>query len=140
MASDPENSLHLWRSRTVDAFARAEASVEALLRSCNAIPKHDQIGPKVEQLRKAKPPASWPESRKTTVDAALAQLALLLPLRNDLVHAPMLTRKDGEHVVAGFANPALRCDFSRTVREFSAPRLQALAAKVTHIANQLDGA
>jgi hypothetical protein len=50
----------------------------------------------------------------------------------------MQVREDGEHAVACFANPNLRCEFSNVTREISAPRLQALAGRVTSLAKALE--
>lgn len=135
--SASENTLHLWRSRVIDAFAHTESAIDDLLKKLNCTGKGDLIGAKIERLRKAKPTGGLPEERKAKVDTALAELSGLLPLRNDIVHAPMIVRKDGEHAIACFANPNLKCDFSAFSREITAPRMQALAGKVAHLSTVL---
>ncbi|MFC3174447.1 hypothetical protein ACFOD9_09295 [Novosphingobium bradum] len=139
MASpSPENSLHLWRSRAIDAFASAEASIDLLLRKANLPSKGDLLSARIERLRKAKPSAGWPEERKNKLNQILVELAALLPLRNDIVHAPMIVRTDRDQAIACFANPTLQCEFSRFTREVPAPRLQALAGKASYLAKALE--
>ncbi|WP_225206812.1 hypothetical protein [Novosphingobium huizhouense] len=138
--STTEQSLHIWRSRAIDAFAQAEATIDLLLRKLNCQAKGELISSKIERLRKAKPNSAIPQERKSNVDLALADLAQLLPIRNDLVHSKMHVRTDGDHVVACFANPNLQCDYSSFQREVSAPRLQALTSRAAHLAKILSEA
>jgi len=140
MASSSEQSLHLWRSRVIDGFARAESAIDQLLRRGNLPAKGDLLSAKVERLRKVKSPPGWSDERKGKLDLALVELAVLLPLRNDLVHAPMVVRMDGEHAVACFANPNSHCEFSRISRELPATRFQALEGKVRSLAKTLESA
>ncbi|MFN3551556.1 MAG: hypothetical protein ACK4UL_00495 [Novosphingobium meiothermophilum] len=141
MASTPTDStLHLWRSKTIDAFAQAEAAVDAIARKLNAVPKCDMLGQKIEAIRKAKHNSSVSEERKKKIDQCLGELSKLLGLRNDIVHSPMGIEKAGERILATFANPNLQCDFSEFRRVIPAPRLQALASKVVNLAKTLESA
>lgn len=133
-----ENALHLWRSKTVDAFARAEATVDALIQKLNAPIKANTISAKIEAVRKAKPNAAVAEERKRKIDQILDDLIPLLNLRNDIVHSPMVVERVGENAVATFANPNLQCGYSSYKRIIPAPRLQALATKVSHLAKTLE--
>lgn len=137
-SSASDNVLHLWRSKTIDAFAKAEANVDFLLHKLNTPAKNDMLGAKIEAARKAKPNAAINEERKIKIDQLLAELLALLPLRNDIVHAPMIIEKVGEGCFATFANPNLQCNFSSYKRVVPAPRLQALANKVAQVAKSLE--
>lgn len=134
-----ETALHLWRSKTVDAFARAELTVDVLVQKLNAPVKVNMISAKIDAVRKAKPNAAITEDRKKKIDQTLDDLTGLLCLRNDIVHAPMIIELIGESAVATFANPNLQCSFSSYKRTIHAPRLQALATKVLHLAKTLEG-
>ncbi|MFN3468655.1 MAG: hypothetical protein ACK4G2_04610 [Novosphingobium sp.] len=141
MASTPSDStLHLWRSKTIDAFAQAESAVDAIARKLNAVPKSDMLSQKIDAIRKAKHNSSVGEERKKKIDNILGELSNLLGLRNDIVHSPMGIEKAGDSVLATFANPNLQCDFSEFRRVIPAPRLQALASKVVHLAKNLESA
>jgi len=132
--------LHGWRSRAIDAFALAEANIERLLRKQNLTASGELLGSKLEKLRKAKPSATLSDARKKQIDGILAQLRTLIGLRNDLVHAQMIVRQDGEQIVGCFANPNQQCEFSSVTREISGPRLQALGGKVAKLAKDLEAA
>lgn len=134
-----ETTLHLWRSKTVDAFARAEATIDVLVQKLNVPVKVNMLSAKIDALRKAKPNTAITEERKKKIDQILDDLTGLLCLRNDIVHSPMVIELIGESAVATFANPNLQCSFSSYKRIIPAPRLQALAAKVLHLAKILDG-
>ncbi len=97
------------------------------------------LSAKIDALRKAKPNAAITEERKKKIDQILDDLTGLLCLRNDIVHSPMVIELIGESASATFANPNLQCSFSSYKRTIPAPRLQALAAKVLHLAKTLDG-
>lgn len=133
-----ENSLHLWRSKAIDAFAQAEAAVDILAHKLNAPAKVDMLGQKIDAVRKAKHNGAVNEERKKKLDQILVELSGLLSLRNDIVHSPMTIEKVGESVSATFANPNLHCNFSSFRRIIPAPRLQALATKVQHLAKSLE--
>ncbi|MCW1381659.1 hypothetical protein OLX02_02365 [Novosphingobium sp. KCTC 2891] len=139
-ATPSETNLHIWRSRTIDAFASIEIRIEGLLSKIDRSGKCDRLGAKIEALRKTSPQGPYSAARKAAVDKVLEQISKLLPLRNDLVHSPMLVRKDAGKSVAVFSNPNALCDFSTVTREFEAPRLQALACKASHLAKELDKA
>ncbi|WP_231468506.1 hypothetical protein [Novosphingobium sp. CECT 9465] len=136
--SASDNALHLWRSRTIDAFARAEAVVDALSQKLNVSTKVDMLGAKIEAVRKAQPNTAVNEDKKKKIDQLLSKLSGVVPLRNDLVHSPMIIEKVGEHAFATFANPNLKCSFSTFKRVIPANQLQALAAKVTQVAESLE--
>lgn len=138
--SASENSLHVWRSRSLDAFAKAKTVVDLLLRKVNAPAKGEMISAKIERLRKAKHSGALNEERKKKIDQVLVELATLLSLRNDLVHSPMKITKDGEHTIACFTNPNLQCEYSSFARTITGPRLQALASKVSNLAKALETA
>lgn len=141
MASTPaDNSLHTWRSKAIDGFARAEFAIDHLLRKTSLPAKGDLLSAKIDRLRKAKLTAYLTFERKNQVDALLIELAGLLPIRNDIVHAPMNIVKTGEVPYANFANPNLHCEYSRISRDISLPRFQALATKVARLAEKLETA
>jgi len=138
--SSTESGLHQWRSRAIDAFARAEAAIDGLLRNQNLVGKGELVSAKLERLRKLKSSSAYSVERKQAIDAVLVEIAALLPIRNDLAHATMIVRKEGEQAIACFANPNLACSYSRVSREIAAPRLQALAARTNHLAMMLETA
>lgn len=141
MASpSPESALHGWRSRAIDAFALAEANIDGLLRKLGLAASGDQLSSKIDKLRKAKATSTYSEARKKHIDEILIQLQAVIGIRNDIVHSPMVIRQEGEHALACFANPNQKCEFSSVRREISAPRLQALAVKVNHLAKALEAA
>lgn len=137
-SSVSDGTLHLWRSKTIDAFARAEAIIDVLLKKLNVPTKADMLSAKIEALRKAKHNAVVIEDRKTKIDQLLVELCKVLPLRNDIVHSPMIVEKVGEDISATFANPNLQCSFSSYKRVITGPRLQALATKVDQVAKTLE--
>lgn len=138
MATSPsDNNLHLWRSKAIDSFAQAERAIDILAKKLNASVKLDMLSHKIDAVRKAKPNAAISEERKAAIDKHLGELSALLCIRNDLVHSPMHIQKVDEGAVATFANPNLQCDFSSFSRIIPAPRLQALAAKVANLAQNL---
>lgn len=136
--SASDNALHLWRSKTIDAFAHAEASVDLLLRKSNTSTKTDMFSAKIDALRKAMPSSAIAEERKIKIDQVLVELMALLPLRNDIVHAPMIIERAGEGSFATFANPNFQCNYSIYKRVLPAPRFQALATKVAQVAKSLE--
>lgn len=96
------------------------------------------LGAKIEAARKAQPNAAVNEDKKKKIDQLLAELSSLVPLRNDLVHSPMVIEKSGEDALATFANPNLQCSFSSFKRIIPTKRLQGLANKVTQVARSLE--
>ena len=135
-----DNALHLWRSKTIDAFAQAEAIVDVLMQKLNATAKADMLSQKIDAARKAKHNAAVGEDRKQKIDQYLGELSALLSLRNDIVHSPMVIEKVGESAFATFANPNVQCSFSSFRRVIPASRLQALAMKVANLAKNLEAA
>ncbi|HQS97148.1 MAG: hypothetical protein B7X90_17990 [Novosphingobium sp. 17-62-19] len=135
-----DTTLHLWRSKTIDAFAQAEAAVDVLVLKLNASVKVDMLSQKIDAARKAKPTSAVAEDRKKKIDQLLGELSSLLGLRNDIVHSPMVIEKVGESVFATFANPNVKCSYSSFRRIIAAPRLQALATRVTNLAKSLESA
>lgn len=132
-----DTALHLWRSKTIDAFAQAEAIVDVLVQKLNATVKADLLSQKIDAVRKAKHNGAINEDRKKRIDQLLGELSSLLNLRNDIVHSPMVIEKVGESANVTFANPNLQCSFSSFRRVIPAPRLQALATKVSNLAKSL---
>jgi len=104
------------------------------MRRKNLIAGTEMLSAKVERLAKAK----LPDDMKDEIAAALKDLKALLPIRNDIVHAPMQSKRIGEEITASFANPNNRCEFSSVSRDINARRFQALAGKISAIATKLE--
>lgn len=101
----PIDQLHIERSLCIDAFAATEQAIAALLLRVGLQAGADMAGQKIERLRAAKAGPQFSKAKRAEVHALLDELERLLPVRNDLVHAPIrLARIDGE-TFATFLNP-----------------------------------
>jgi hypothetical protein len=134
-----EEYLHLHRSKAVDAFACAEATIFDWLRRLKLTVKREPLQTKIARLKDAEAGPQLSRKRRVTLHEELGELLDLLPYRNDLVHAPLSVRHNGKELVAGFYNPhdADAHEFMRLPHEFAQSDLESLTRKVRVLAKKL---
>ena len=135
------SSLHVRRSEVIDAFAKVEDALVALLRLGDKKVTTAPLGQKIAVVRKIGPSPSLSKKRRDEVHEALDKLQPLLARRTEIAHSPMLIVRVGDEPegLAGFANPALQPTTGRSLQVYTLQNLQHLTDEVRDIARQLAG-
>lgn len=135
--TDVTTEFHLARSRCIDSFARAESAVAALLRAQGMAVNGEPFSQKLGTLAKLEPSPTNSKAWKAAVDAAGQQLAELLPVRADIVHAPLtLVTLQGVRR-ACFFNPRDGQKYGQCARVFSTEDFKNLVKRVDAIVRKM---
>ncbi len=86
---DDASKFEKERSRTLDHFAKIEASIAGLLLIFKLGVGREMLSCKMEKLRKAKPMPSFSQKHIDKMTELLDRVESLMNIRNDLVHAQM---------------------------------------------------
>jgi hypothetical protein len=136
--SSTENELHLWRSRAIDSFALAEAAIEKMLRNAGGCGKTETMRDRINRVLQSPGSAlTLTDDEKGKVDRILGELIDLLPLRNAMVHAPMLLL-DGGETSACFANPQQKSAYCGMTFQVTKAQFQRITTKVKQLAKDLE--
>lgn len=131
------DAFHRERSRCLDAFAATEEAVVHLLELAETKFGGEPFGKKIEHLKSAKPSPAYSKERKARVNALLADMADLLEVRNDLVHARLQPAVIGEIQKACFVNARQCATGVQTARLFSLESLRTITRQATRLAEEL---
>ena len=130
-------AFHRERSNFIDAFADCEIEVCALLRSLAVPIGNEPFSQRLLKLGKCQPASGYAKERKARVDAALAQLSEVLPVRADVVHARMkLVTIEGVNF-ACFVNAREQAAACPAARLVSFENFRAITRRVAKIAEDL---
>ena len=137
-ASKPNGeSFHLQRSKCVDAFALAEASVQALLNGAKLKCTTEPFKQKIGMVKKLPANPQYSKARKLEVDNLASELESLLALRADIVHSPMQIALIDGTAFACFVNAKEAGENAPFARLLGYNALKAVARQVLQIANKL---
>jgi hypothetical protein len=134
------DAFHRQRSRCIDAFAAVEAQVIKRLKDHGTKCGGEPLAQKIVTL--AGTPASpfYPASAKKKTDAVLSSLLELLPVRADIVHAPMVLVVIDGVAHARLINAVAACSPYPSCRLLSFDQFRELTRRLEEIAEQFETA
>lgn len=139
-ASDPNLMLHLHRSRCIDAFARAEAVISAILCNHAVSVGYELLGQKLAAVRNLPAGPKYSKASRTSMHAALDELEALALIRNDLVHGELIPMTGNGQKYAVFINPRQQSDLCKQARLMTAETFASLEDEVKAITARIEAA
>lgn len=131
------DAFHRERSRCLDGFAALEQSVIALLVRAQVKITNGPFGQKVQSLKKLEPGKGVTNSACLAASVLADDIATILDVRNDLVHARLQIALIGNDQRACFINARQCTSGAQLARLFSLESLREVTRKANLIAEQL---
>lgn len=135
---DPEaQSLHVARSRFIDAYGEVEAVICARLKAGGIEPGNRSVGQKIEALRAVKPSPQYSKSERQRIHQTLEMLELINEARCDIVHASLKMVEIDGATTACFINSSQVGERTTLARHVSREQFEQLTHDLKAIAAQL---
>lgn len=131
------DSLHMQRSRCLDAFASLEEVLVSLLGALKIRSGSESLGQKLAALAKAQPNPEFSKARLENLLKLLPACEMLVTVRNDIVHAKMHTVRIEDEPKACFINTRDCFAGSKSARIFSDQGLCQLRSDICRMTVEL---
>ena len=129
--------FHQARSACIDGFAGIEHAIIELLAQTGTTCRAEQLGQKIDLLRKAKASPQYSRIKRSEVLRLLDDIQPLVPIRNDLVHAPLQIAEIDGMLVAIFVNPHNGSLVGKIARLLTQKQLSQLALRLEKLVDDL---
>jgi hypothetical protein len=136
-ADQEAQSLHVARSRFLDAYGSVEAAICKRLKAHGIEPGHRSVGQKIEALRDIKASPQYSKSERQRIHQVLDRLERTNEIRCDVVHAALKVIDIEGELSACFINSRHLGGPTTIARHIDRQQFETLIRDITTIAAEL---
>jgi len=129
--------MALARNDLLDAFADLEMTISRILRSCGIAPSNEPFGNRMKAFRSAEKTNLIAKANLGQRDQIADEIAMLLPIRADIVHSRLRASRVEGHVVCYFINSQEASSDYPSGRLLSIAQIQSLIERVIKLTERV---